>query len=427
MAGIVLFSSWTTGRKILLILFFCYFILYIFPFPLNLLPFGVGDQISVMTQDFWDHIALWFAKKIIALTDLQSWRKGSGDRTVDYLLVPVRLAISIFIALIWFLVDLKRKNYNELFKYLWLYLRYFLAFTLLTYGLSKVFPNQFWEPSLYDLIKPFGDSSPMGLLWKFMGYSTTYTIFTGFCEVIAGLLLLYKPTVRLGSLISLAIVTNIFLLNMSYDVPVKLFSFHLLLITTIILLPDLKNLFRIFILNRPPTITTYNPYFKKNKWNILSQVFKFLIIIFFLFTYSMKQIEIKNNRNLETDTTELYGIYHVGRFILNNDTLPPLTNNSNRWKDFIVEKNNGLIIKMDGQKQYSNLKMDTIRKTMVLKPYADTTAVYSLQYRKKDSTLQLFGKFKGDSIHIDLFNQGNGDFYLLKRKFNWINEFPMNR
>ena len=163
MAGIVLFSSWTTGRKILFVSFFCYFILYIFPFPLNFLPFGVGDQISVMSQNFWDPIALWFAKNILALKDLPSWRKGSGDRTVDYLLVPVRLAISIFISLIWFLVDLKRKNYDELFRYLWLYLRYFLAFTLLTYGLSKVFPNQFWEPSLYDLIKPFGDSSPMGL------------------------------------------------------------------------------------------------------------------------------------------------------------------------------------------------------------------------------------------------------------------------
>lgn len=82
---------------------------------------------------------------------------------------------------------------------------------------------------------------------------------------------------------------------------------------------------------------------------------------------------------------------------------------------------------MDGQKQYSNLKIDTIQKTIILEPYTDTTTIYNLQYRKKDSTLLLFGNFNGDSIHIDLRTQGNGDFYLLKRKFNWINEFPMNK
>jgi len=401
--------------------------LYIFPFPLNLLPFGAGRWISVTVQDFWDYIGLWVAKNIFGFKDLPSWRKGSGDRTVDYILVLARLTISIFLVLIWLLADFKRKNYDKLFKYLWLYLRYFLAFTLLTYGLSKVFTNQFWEPSLYDLIKPYGDFSPMGLLWKFMGYSRTYTIFAGFCEAITGLFLLYRPTVRLGSFIGFAIITNIFLLNMSYDVPVKLFSFHLLLITTIILLPELKNLVRFFILNKPTTITTFNPYFGKNKWNILNRAFKVLIIVYFLFTYSLEQLEIKNNRNQETSTSGLYGIYHVEGFIINNDTLPPLTNNNNRWMDFVVEKNNGLIIMMDGQKQYSNLKMDPIRKTMVLKPYFDTTAVYNLQYRKMDRILQLFGKFKGDSIHIDLLNKGNDDFYLLKRKFNWINEFPMNR
>jgi hypothetical protein len=38
------------------------------------------------------------------------------------------------------------------------------------------------------LLKPYGESSPMGLLWTFMGYSTGYNLFTGGAEALGGLL-----------------------------------------------------------------------------------------------------------------------------------------------------------------------------------------------------------------------------------------------
>ena len=42
--------------------------------------------------------------------------------------------------------------------------------------------------------------------------------------------------------------SNVFMLNMSYDVPVKLFSFHLLVAAIILAGPDLANLANFFIL-----------------------------------------------------------------------------------------------------------------------------------------------------------------------------------
>ncbi|MGA3043966.1 MAG: hypothetical protein ABSF54_24595 [Bryobacteraceae bacterium] len=43
---------------------------------------------------------------------------------------------------------------------------------------------------------------------------------------------------------------NVFALNMSYDVPVKLFSFHLFLMAVFLAAPDLPRLANVLVFNR---------------------------------------------------------------------------------------------------------------------------------------------------------------------------------
>ena len=54
------------------------------------------------------------------------------------------------------------------------------------YGFAKVIPSQFTTPGLGRLLTPYGDSSPMGLVWTFMGFSPVFTIFTGAAEALGG-------------------------------------------------------------------------------------------------------------------------------------------------------------------------------------------------------------------------------------------------
>jgi len=61
-------------------------------------------------------------------------------------------------------------------------------------------------------------------------------------ELIGGILLLTPRTSLLGALVCLAAVAEVFVLNMTYDVPVKLLSFHLMLMSIFLLLPELKRL-----------------------------------------------------------------------------------------------------------------------------------------------------------------------------------------
>jgi uncharacterized membrane protein YphA (DoxX/SURF4 family) len=119
------------------------------------------------------------------------------------------------------------KQHEVLGHWLRVYVRYVLAAAMLGYGMAKVFKSQFPAISDMRLMQPYGDSSPMALLWNFMGFSTAYTIFVGAAEVLGGLLLLFRRTATLGALVVIAVMSNIVMLNFCYDVPVKLYSVHL--------------------------------------------------------------------------------------------------------------------------------------------------------------------------------------------------------
>src|SRR5262249_59191874 len=101
--------------------------------------------------------------------------------------------------------------------------------TMFSYGFIKMIPLEMLFPQLSRLIEPFGNFSPMGVLWASVGASPGYEICSGCVETLGGILLFIPRTATLGALICLANMTQVFVLNMTYDVPVKLFSFQLIL------------------------------------------------------------------------------------------------------------------------------------------------------------------------------------------------------
>ena len=90
-----------------------------------------------------------------------------------------------------------------------------------------------------------------GAIWNFMGYSTPYTVFGGFAELLPAVFLLFRRTALLGALLSFCVLLNIVMLNFCYDVPVKLYSLNLLLLSVVLIAPEVPRLFRIFVLNYP--------------------------------------------------------------------------------------------------------------------------------------------------------------------------------
>jgi hypothetical protein len=96
-----------------------------------------------------------------------------------------------------------------------------------------------------------GDLRLKDTLWTFMGASDVYSIAAGLAELTAGLLLLWRRTWLPGGILAMLAMTQVFLLNLCYDVPVKLLSGTLLATAIAITFPYWSNVLRVFTNGTP--------------------------------------------------------------------------------------------------------------------------------------------------------------------------------
>lgn len=355
---------------------------------------------------------------------------GSGDKTYDYVQAFLFMIIAIIAAIIWTVADRKRKNYDLLLYWITVYIRYYLAFTMISYGFYKIIKLQFPYPSLYTLLEPYGQSSPMGLAWNFMGYSKAFSMFTGLAEAVGGFLLLFRRTATFGSLMLMTVLSNIVMMNFCYDIPVKLFSLHLLLKAVFIMLPDARRLIYFFFLNKPVPTLNIKPRFNKKWTRITWFSVKTLLILLSLYSTISGPVEGYKKYGEAAPKPPLYGIYNVETFIMNKDTLLPLTTDTLRWKTLIVNWPNSAGVKlMNDSLKYFSFKADTGRKNIEMYSYNDTTkkSYFTYQMLEKDSIMLLHGKWRDDAVFMRMKKYDVRNFLLVNREFNWINEYPFNR
>ena len=122
---------------------------------------------------------------------------------------------------------------------------------MLSYGSVKLFPLQMGPPSLAVLNEPLGNTSPMTMLWTLIGLNPVYQMICGAAEMTAGFLILFRRTALLGTLLTAFLTTNIVLYNFCFDVPVKIYAAHLLLMSLALIIPWTPALLNFFILHRP--------------------------------------------------------------------------------------------------------------------------------------------------------------------------------
>src|SRR5450755_2616110 len=163
-----------------------------------------------------------------------------GDNHFGVVFCLTILLISVIGTIIWTALIRKTTDYDKALYWFRLYLRYILGMVLFFYGIIKVIPVQMPYPGIATLLTPLGENDRQYLLWNFMGASPGYMIFTGLCEMTAGLLLFNRRTKVLGYLLSVVVLINVVALNIFYNVPVKMFSIQLFIYNLFLLAPYLK-------------------------------------------------------------------------------------------------------------------------------------------------------------------------------------------
>jgi hypothetical protein len=419
-------SDWNPITKIVFRFAFAYLVLYNFPFPLELIPY-----VSKITEPYttlWHKVVPWVGSHFFNV-NITVFTNGSGDTTYDYLLCFCFAVAAVGATMIWSILDRKRSNYARLHQWLNIYVRYSLALTMVSYGAAKVIKTQFPNPSLDRLLQPFGDASPMGLLWTFMGASMAFNIFTGGGEFVGGLLLSFRRTALLGALVVIAVMSNVVMLNFSYDVPVKLYSLHLLGMAVFLTIPHMRQLINLLLLNRRTEPVEYRPYFARPWLNRGAQILCALLVALFVWQALNRSYTGRHTYGDLSPRSPLYGIWNVEEFEIDGEVKPPLITDKNRWRRVVFDNPRTFSLQlMSDSRSRFGLALDAEKKTLALTKRDDPNWKTMLTYERIDpEKLTLDGTFDGKKIRAKLQRVEPSQFLLVNRGFHWINEFPFNR
>jgi uncharacterized membrane protein YphA (DoxX/SURF4 family) len=414
-------KAWGTLTKAGFRFLFTYLLLVIFPFPLSQLPYI--RVIANVYETLLDSFSLKAANKLLGIScELQARQSGSGDTAIDYGFLLLAVILSVVVTIVWSVIDTQKYNYNKLYKLLYVYVRYFVAAVLLEYGIAKIFHYQFPPLTIWQYSEPLGNSSPMGLLWKFMGHSGGYNWFTGLVEIGTGLLLLFRRTTLAGACLALVVMVQVVALNFFYDVPVKLFSVHLLLLCLFLIAPHGQRLYHFFVAGIAVEPVSYRPYTTdKNR-----------LLLLYLAKYSFIAIVVGYNIyhtarlvNIESKVPPLYGLYGVESFVINHDTLPPLTANAARWNKFSIQLHGyASYTNAAGVEKYLKFKPDSSG-NIAITNFGGEAQVW--KYTLTDSNrLHIAGPLEYDTISVWLRKKLPSDYPLTQRGFNWLSNKPVN-
>ena len=180
---------------------------------------------------------------------------------------------------------------------------------LMPYAGFKLGLMQMGRPDFPELLITLGEKSPMGLLWTFMGFSPVVQFLAGLAEFVAALLLLWRRTAWLGGLIGFIDLAVVWLLNMTFDVPVKIPSAFQALLYLLVLAPWLPRLFR-FLAGRATEAVEAPQVITSDKVHRVTRFFPAVAAVVALGAGGFVMVN-GIPKALDRDGTELSGLYAV--------------------------------------------------------------------------------------------------------------------
>ena len=338
---------------------------------------------------------------------------GSGDSTFFWTLLVVQLAFAVVIGFCWFVFT--RAKVTAALGALQTGLRYLLGAVLIEYGAAKVINVQFPLPRFQTLLTPVGQLPPEDLLWTFMGASPTYSLISGSVELLAGGLLLFRRTSVIGAILGFAAMLNVFLLNVSYDVPVKLFSAHLVLVAAWIIAPYARSIVGAAM---PPR----KPKGLERTWVAIAA--PLLALAVFAGVSLRQNWTFLHTYGTAAPKPPLAGMYRVEE--ITSSTLEPPS--AWHFAQLIVPDGRGpaQVWLPDGQVIRWRLEVDTGTHRVIVRPQAPSSARPGVEYpdtvhyKIAGDTLHVTGNLAGARIAARLSRIDASELPLLRQRLRWV-------
>lgn len=422
---------WPQWQRILFRFVFVYFMLYMAPWTwIEYIP-GLGS-IAAYYYQFADWFTNWANSHLFHTYKELVPLNGSGDTSFAWVQLRLFLLITLIACVIWSLADRKNNHYNRIAWWFRNFARYYLILFCFSYGIVKLFHQQMPFPGTSLMATQLGDLLPMRLSWIYMGASETYEFFSGAMEVLAGILLLFRRTATAGTLLAAGVFANVAIMNLSYDIPVKLFSTHLFILCLVLLAFEYKRLLHFFTNKATAAGNLYVVQFPKKWMRITRAVVKPAFVVL---TFGMGFYESFGGSPAPATEKAPFkeGLYDVTVFVKNRDTIPALVTDTLRWKDVVFDNSRGGSINTTDtmfwqryRRGYFRYKVNAAKDSIAFSRSSwtmDNTDLFQLQYSMPDSnTIQLKGMIRSDSVFAVL-KKSNRHFQLSEKQFHWLSEY----
>jgi uncharacterized membrane protein YphA (DoxX/SURF4 family) len=399
-----------------------YLLIYTAPGPIWVIP-NVSEAFDLVEQVAVVEVGRW-----VFGVDLTVFPNGSGDTTYNYVELVFELALAVMLATGWHLWQRRGPVSPRTQDHVTMLVRFVLGATMLSYGWAKVFPNQMPAPGPERLLNSIGQTSPMGLLWTFMGASTPYQIFAGVGEVVGGVLLFWRRTALLGALVLVGVLVNVVALNFCYDVPVKLYSSHLLAMALFVVSPHVPRLLNVLLLNRPADACELRPFPLQRRWVRGAALAAKVVFVLAYGVYPIYQgYQRAHQYGIFSPHHDLSGFYRVTSFTstgLSGGAVP----DGDRWVRVGIARGGqfGTIQWADGTVRLGALRIDPAATTFTVQRPGSPPLALRIT-RTSPGVVTIDGPGGAGPLTVVLTRDPEQESLLLGRGFHWINEYPFNR
>jgi hypothetical protein len=417
-------TPWNPVQRALFRIACAFYALLLLPWPLDELPV-VGDWLGGAYHRRWLDLVTWVAAHVLKIGEVTPSRGGSGDDAYGWTSLLCTIFLALAVALVWTLLD-RRTEHRKLHAWLRIWIRYWLAFIMFSYGIIKVFHEQMPPPSPGTLVEPYGEASPMGLLWTFMGASGPYEFFAGAAECLGAVLLCFRRTTTVGALVTSAVLTNVVLLNFCYDVPVKIFSSTLLVSAVFLALPDLGRLFDLLVRNRATAPVDLRPPWSSRWMTIAGWIASVGAVLYVGVTnvsYGLQSQRELDEMRRDDAAYEVESYYEL-------DTMSRGTD-QRRWRRVVFEMGYVGIVAGSGaargfRKVEGSAEPQTITLQRIFKGRAVGAPVAFAWIPGDAGRVVVLGRYFDTSVLVTLHRVDTSQSLLITRGFNLIND-GMNR
>jgi hypothetical protein len=208
----------------------------------------------------------------------------------------------------------------------------------------------------------------------------------------------------------IGVMSNVVMMNFCYDVPVKLYSSHLLLMACFIVAPDAKRLLALI----PPVPPA-------PRWTIAVRTAAVVLFV----AWSIHDVDKLLHTIPPPESAPLYGIWNVEEMKIDGVVHPPLLTDGSRWRRVVFDSTRLMSIHNLDDTIVRYMYKDTGRALTMKNPKSgDVNLAYE---RPQPDTLLVNAMIKGRRLDATLHKDTKHKFLLTTRGFHWINEYPLNR